>query len=229
MRKLGWMIGAAVALSWGTALADDAAARERRAAERVKDTVQSATDPDNLKDTLNIDTEQKPEYQVSLNGGVTGFTGVLGDSSRVGPMAGVTVGSTLWNFLGIEGGYEGSRNGISDPRVAVGDQAIYRHNLSALAKVGPRFENGLKPFVGAGLGASYVNISDGAEGPFFRNDFMGELPVAAGVDLGQGNLHAGVRTTFRFLVADEFQELTPALDNTDGGLLSAQLTVGGRF
>ncbi len=169
------------------------------------------------------------DITVSALGGVSNYTGDLGDSSAAGPLVGVMVGADWRGLVGAELGYETNRNSIND-EIAGADQAIQRHNLSAFGKIGPTLATNFKPFIGAGLGASYVNVTDGAEDfSNFRSDFMQEVPVGAGLEYKVGALQAGVRGTYRFLVNDEFQEPTPSADNPGGGLLSAQLNVGGSF
>lgn len=171
--------------------------------------------------------EERPPVQVQLNGGVAGYTGELGDSSDTGALYGVLGSAQVLPQIGVEAGYEGTRNVVTD---GFGSGTIWRHNASAMVKGGPvLLDESLQPFVGVGLGISYVNASDEAEATGFRNDVMEEIPLAAGVEYRLGAFVAGARGTYRVLVNDEFAEPTPEADNPGGGLLSGQITLGGRF
>ena len=58
---------------------------------------------------------------------------------------------------------------------------------------------------------------------------MEEVPLAAGIEFNGGALTAGIRTTYRVLLNEDFADAAPAEDGPSGGLLDASLTVGGRF
>ncbi len=163
---------------------------------------------------------------VSLEGGLSGYTGSLATNTKTGGLWGVRI-SADQSFLGAELAYQGSSNGIDDSRVPA-DQAIFRHEIEGLAKVALPLGYGLRPFLGAGLGVSYVNVSNGAE-PIYRNDFMTQIPLGGGVDWNRGRLHAGARMTWSFLLFDEFAEPTPSANNPAGGFLTGSLILGGNF
>ncbi|MHB8873165.1 MAG: outer membrane beta-barrel protein [Myxococcaceae bacterium] len=178
------------------------------------------------------DDAKRPPVDVRLNGGIADYTGDLGATTQLGGMYGVTVGTNLpgaMGLLGAEAGYEGSSNSV----VGDGTGTVIRHDLNGLLKLGPAFtvrENDqLKPFVGAGIGVSYVNPTDEAEAVGLRTDWLAEVPVAAGVEYRMGNFTAGVRGTYRVLMFDEFAEPTPEANNPSGGLASGSLTLGGVF
>jgi opacity protein-like surface antigen len=166
--------------------------------------------------------------------GVGGLTGDLGARTAPGPLLGITAGAQPWQFIGVEAGVEGQRIPIDDDRVG-DDQALYRYNLGVLAKAGPLvMQEKLRPYVGLGVGVSYLNASDEAE-TLYENDILAEVPLAAGVDYRfTDNIFAGARASYRVLVGDEFADtasvtLDPTDDNPDGNLLNFALTVGGRF
>jgi hypothetical protein len=174
------------------------------------------------------DPQELPPLHVTANVGIADYTGNLGANTQVGPLYGVTVGAEQWDLVGVEAGYEGTTNSVSGD----GTGSVVRHDVNALLKAGPSFDlaqNDLHPYVGLGLGVSYVNPTDEAEASGLRTDFLGELPLAAGVEYQVGMIRAGVRGTYRVLFFDEFAEPTPSADNPSGGLLSGQLTVGGQF
>lgn len=158
--------------------------------------------------------------------GLGGMTGELGDQTGVGPLLGISAGAQPWKALGIEVGYEGQRLPLEDNLVGDGE-GLYRHNVGLLAKVGPVIEDRWRPFVGAGLGMSYINISDGAD-DVYDDDFVREVPLAAGVDYTMGNLFAGARASYRLLYGEEFAN-DATIGDAEGGLFNASITLGGRF
>ncbi|MCP3098615.1 hypothetical protein LZ198_06965 [Myxococcus sp. K15C18031901] len=170
---------------------------------------------------------KRGDVNVFLRGGLGDYTGNLGDFTDTGPSWGLTLNVQPTTFLGIELGYEGSRNGIADDRLLGDGPALVRQGGSALVKLSPPLLTAVRPFVGAGLGISYVDVRGAGEG-LWASDTMQELPLAAGLEFNSGALTAGVRATWRLLLNDGFAD--GALDeDTDGGLLDASLTLGARF
>lgn len=167
---------------------------------------------------------------VFLKGGIGGYTGGLGDATAAGPTWGVALNLQPTNVVGFEFAYDGSRNAIDDSRLdAISNPAAMRHGASALLKVGLPFIERIKPFVGAGLGASYVSISGDSAG-LYRGDLMEEVPLLGGIEFNSGVLTAGFRAGYNILVDEGF---TKTAGNTgrdsSGGLLNMAATVGGRF
>jgi opacity protein-like surface antigen len=144
----------------------------------------------------------------------------------VGPLLGIAAGAQPWRMLGIEVGYEGQRLPI-EAKVAGDGEALYRHNLGLLAKAGPRINERWRPFVGAGVGVSYLNVTDGAD-DIYDNDFVAEVPVAAGLDYTFGKIFAGARATYRLMYGEGFADDFSAGD-ANGNLFNASITLGGRF
>jgi opacity protein-like surface antigen len=144
-------------------------------------------------------------------------------------MLGITAGAQPWRNLGIEAGFEGQRLPIDDDRVGDGE-ALYRYNLGVLAKAGPLVLNEkLRPYVGAGVGLSYINVTDDADA-LYTNDLIEEVPLAAGVDYRfSPNLFAGARASYRVLLGTEFADPATGTGETGGNLLNFAATVGGRF
>ncbi|QSQ24992.1 hypothetical protein JY651_08695 [Pyxidicoccus parkwayensis] len=167
---------------------------------------------------------KRGDVNVFLRGGVGDYTGDLGDLTSTGPAWGLTLNVQPTTFLGIEVGYEGSRNSISDARL-LEEPALLRQGGSALVKVSPPFLTAIRPFVGAGLGLSYVDVR-GQGADLYASDTMEEVPLAAGVEFNSGALTAGLRATYRVLLSEDFTS-TPEADS--GGLLDASLTLGARF
>jgi hypothetical protein len=156
---------------------------------------------------------------VTVSGGVNAFTGDIGENTGAGGFVGVQANSRPLPLIGLELGYEGSRNPFEDF-----DGSLWRHNVGALAKVGPQLgQNGnLRPFVGAGFGVSLLNPSEDGE-IFFDNDVVTEVPVAAGIDYKLGAVTAGARATYRFLGGENLGLAQ------DGNAVNVGLQLGGAF
>ncbi len=184
-----------------------------------------AVEAQNVGEALNYNAT--PPVGVDVRLGLGGFTGDLGDETGVGPLLGINAGAQPWSFIGIEAGYEGQRLPIDDNRVVDGE-GIWRHNVGLLAKVGPLINEKWRPFVGAGAGLSYLNPSEDAEG-VYENDFVTELPLAAGVDYRLGNLFAGARATYRIVGDEELVDNPTDFADEKGSLFNASIMVGGRF
>ncbi|MBN1208098.1 MAG: outer membrane beta-barrel protein [Myxococcaceae bacterium] len=169
---------------------------------------------------------ERAKVGLDVRAGLGGLTGDAGDNTGVGPLLGIAAGAQVWTGLGLEVGYEGQRIPIDEEFVGDGE-ALYRHNLGLLAKAGPLIDEKWRPFVGAGVGMSYVNPTDGAEN-LYDDDLIREVPLAAGLDYNFGNIFAGARATYRFMFGEEFANDT-VVGDAEGGLLNAGITVGGRF
>jgi len=159
------------------------------------------------------------DLNVSVTGGLNAYTGDIGDNTGAGGFLGVQANSRPLPLIGLELGYEGARNPFEDL-----EGGLWRHNVGALAKVGPALgANGnLRPFVGAGFGVSLLNPSEDAE-ILFDNDVVTEVPLAAGVDYNLGPITAGARATYR-LVGGEDLGLAQ-----DGNIVNFGLQLGGAF
>lgn len=161
--------------------------------------------------------------------GVGGFTGQAGQETHAGPLLGITAGAQPFKLIGVEAGVEGQRLPIADSSVAPGE-ALWRYNVGVMAKAGPLLvQDKMRPYVGVGAGVSYLNASKGAEG-FYSNDFVTEVPLAAGVDYRfTPGLFAGARATYRAMFGEEFANGATTSADTSGGLLNFSVTAGGRF
>jgi hypothetical protein len=164
------------------------------------------------------------DLNVFLRGGVSDYTGDLGEDVQAGPAWGLTVNVQPMRSLGFELGYEGSKNDVTPDLLP--DASFTRHGISGLLKLSPPLIEKVRPFVGAGLGASYVSVDGGAG--LYSSDLVEEVPVAAGLEFNTGAVTAGVRATYRLLV-DEGMADSAALGNPQGGLFDATFTLGGRF
>lgn len=173
--------------------------------------------------------QERTQVGLDVRLGLGGLTGDSGSRTAPGPLLGITAAAQPWRNLGIEAGVEGQRFPINDERIADGE-GIYRYNLGLLAKAGPLvMQERLRPYVGAGVGVSYLNVTDGAD-DIYRNDFIEEVPLAAGVDYRfSPSIFAGARASYRFLLGTEFEDAADPDGETSGNLLDFALTVGGRF
>ncbi len=184
-----------------------------------------AVEAQRVERDLNFDAE-KTKVGLDVRLGLGGVTGDLGDETGTGPLLGIAAGAQPWKALGIELGYEGQRLPLTESFVGDGE-ALYRHNVGLMAKAGPLLEEKWRPYVGAGVGLSYFNVSDGAEA-FYDNDIVQEVPLAAGVDYNFGGaIFAGARATYRLMYGEGYADDIAGDD--DGSLFNASITLGGRF
>ncbi|MFL5318523.1 MAG: outer membrane beta-barrel protein [Myxococcaceae bacterium] len=171
--------------------------------------------------------EERKDTSVFVKGGIGGYTGGLSDFTAAGPVWGVGVDLSPMRALGIELNYDGSRNALTDNRIA-GSEAALRNGASAMLKIAPPLIDRIKPYIGAGLGASYVSIQGDGQG-LYRNDLMEEVPLAAGLDFNSGALTAGFRAGYNILVDQGFADNAQANGNPNGSLIHMAATLGGRF
>lgn len=167
------------------------------------------------------------DVNVIAGGGFGDYTGELSNYTQAGPTWGLTVNVQPWNILGYEIAYDGSRNLVDDDRLSQ-SPALTRHGMSGMLKLAPPFIEKIRPFVGVGIGASMVNVSEDKAGGLYENDFVEEIPLAAGIEFNSGALTAGFRTTYRFLIDESFAD-PASTGNPEGGFLNAQLNLGARF
>ncbi|GEN09342.1 Outer membrane protein beta-barrel domain-containing protein [Myxococcus fulvus] len=170
---------------------------------------------------------KRGDVNVFLKGGLGDYTGNLGDLTSTGPSWGLSLNVQPTTFLGFELGYEGSQNGINDVRILDDGPSIVRQGGSALVKLSPPMLTSVRPFVGAGFGLTYVDVR-GTGGGFYDSDTMEEVPLAAGLEFNSGALTAGLRATYRVLI-DDAGFANGAVEDTDGGLFDASVTLGARF
>ena len=159
------------------------------------------------------------DFGLSLSGGLNTYTGDLANATGVGGFLGVQADSRPLPLMGIELGYENSRNPFENI-----DGSLWRYNVDALAKVGPQFgTNGsLRPFVGAGFGVSILDPSGDSE-LIYDNDFVTEVPLAAGVDYKVGSFKAGARATYSILGGENLGR------SANGNDVNFGVNLGGRF
>lgn len=161
------------------------------------------------------------KVNVMVKAGVGSYTGDLSPITDAGPTWGVLLNLQPTRMLGLEVAYDGSRNGVEG---IVGDTALLRNGGSAMFKFGLPLLERYRPFLGAGLGASYVSVQ--GVGPLVDGDVMQEVPFTAGFEFNTRRVTAGVRATYRYLVNEGFAR---PVGNPQGGMFDTSVTVGGRF
>lgn len=172
------------------------------------------------------DDDRQGDFNVLLRGGVGDFTGELAEITDAGPTWGLTVNVQPWNILGYEITYDGSRNLIDDSRLA-NQPAVTRHGLAGVLRIAPPFIEKVRPFLGIGLGATMLRVTEEADG-LYRNDLMEEVPMVAGLEFNTGAVTAGLRASYRWLVDESFADPS-VTGNPEGGYLDAGVTLGARF
>jgi opacity protein-like surface antigen len=171
--------------------------------------------------------KKQGNVNVFLRGGIADYTGDLGDLTRTGPLWGLTLNLQPTTFLGFEVGYEGSLNKVGGDSILGDAPSLLRNGGTTLVKLSPPFLTAVRPFVGAGLGLTYVSVRGPGSG-LFDSDLMGEVPLAVGLEFNTGGLTAGVRATYRVLLDQDFANATSE-DGVGGGYMDASLTLGARF
>jgi hypothetical protein len=83
------------------------------------------------------------------------------------------------------------------------------------------------PFVGVGGGVAWFTPT-GPGTSFLQGSFIGELPLAAGLEFWAGPLLLGARFTYHFLFNNHVIQ-DPSRSQLVGGLGDVQLTGGVRF
>ncbi|AFE06861.1 hypothetical protein COCOR_06315 [Corallococcus coralloides DSM 2259] len=172
-------------------------------------------------------SEEDATAGLDVGAGLGGFTGDLGDETGVGGLFNITANAQPWKYIGVEVGYEGQNIPIDDARV-LGGNNIFRNNGTFMGQLGPIVDHKWHPFVGLGVGLSYLHVSSGAE-DVYNNDWQTEVPLAAGIEYRLGHLSAGVRATYRIVGGEGLFEVPGTTDDAKGSLFNGNVTVGGRF
>ncbi|WP_002637313.1 hypothetical protein [Myxococcus hansupus] len=158
---------------------------------------------------------------LTVRSGVTAWSGNVGEETGVGTFLALVGEIPVITAVGLEVGYEGSANGYAEPRRGT----LWRHNGGVLAKVGPTLFSQWKPFVGAGAGVSYFHPTPMDVGTAFEKGWGAEVPLAAGLEYRYSGVTAGLRATYRVLVARDFAPTSADV----GNLFSGDLSLGMRF
>ncbi|MCP3104815.1 hypothetical protein LZ198_38715 [Myxococcus sp. K15C18031901] len=158
---------------------------------------------------------------LTVRSGLSLYTGNLGAQTGLGTFFALQADAQVLKALGVEAGYEGSANGFAD----IPNATLWRHNVSAVAKLGPTVRERWKPFLGAGVGVSFLDPTAEANRDGFDDTFIAEFPLTAGLEYRYNGVTAGARATFRVLTGGGWG---PRHED-DGNLFNAGLSLGSRF
>jgi len=171
--------------------------------------------------------QYRPDLVVAIDGGYDTFTGDLGGMMMGGVGYGIRVGARVWQSVGLDVEYSGSRNGVQREWAPENGAAVSRHALDLILTGGKTFDSGVRPYAGLGFGVGRFAPNSFARASF-DGDWFTEVPIVAGVDYQVGPVFAGVRGDWRFLMGEEFAEATRGRE-VHGSMLGFSLNVGGQF
>ena len=164
----------------------------------------------------------RADNKVMLKGGVGLFTSDLGSVTSPGPAWGFLINVQPISLLGLELGYTGSRNALSDRENAPLSTGLFRNGSFGLLKVGVPLLPVLHPFAGAGLGLSYVSVQGQSTTGIYESGFALELPISAGLEVDLLLVTIGVRGTFWYLLTQQFAKRP----NVGANLFDISATIG---
>ncbi|MGI5861483.1 MAG: hypothetical protein ACOX6T_05430 [Myxococcales bacterium] len=161
------------------------------------------------------------ELSLGVEGGVSRYTGALGDVLKSGASWGVNakVRATPWLSVGFA--YSGSLNRLSVPDEDA-PPLLVRDGASAIARLSPGRRT-FEPFVEVGAGISRLTLARGDAGPRYQGDTTAEIPAAAGVMLHADALDVGLKLGYVALLGNSVYE------GGGGHLLTGSLTLGASF
>jgi hypothetical protein len=164
------------------------------------------------------------ELSVTAGGGVEGYTLDLAPRIDPGVTYGVAVGILPPKLLGLldvglEAGYSGAVNGLDTrrPQASADGVELVRHGVYAAATVGLS-PSGVRPYVMGGLGVSIYNIRGAVRG--FGDEFVGNVPLGAGVRASYRGLTADARLNYNVLFDQRYATGAPVSNVGDPPLLT---------
>lgn len=220
MKRL-WMSAAAIAaLASGTALAD---------AQGDQTTTVVVTEEPGAPSI----TPKNP-VNVTLNGGIEGYSGNLASRLSPGPTYGVSIGVDPVRFLGGEIGYSGAVNEVAK-KVTGGASAnsgpdLMRNGGYVILKPGWTFPTGtdesssVRPYFLGGYGLDQYD-PHGRTGSFgFRSETVSNVPMGAGVQMRAGGFMADARFNYAYQFGNSF-----ATADANPWRYQGELRIGGAF
>ena len=136
------------------------------------------------------------EFSVVLQGGASHYTSALSSGSDTGAEYGARFGILPTPMLGIELGYLGSQNNVSQS-LDIGRNASTLKTNEGYADVRLNILPGsLTPYVFGGYGMTWVS---GAAASGIPNTNVSTLPVGGGVEANVGALKIGGRFQYNYL------------------------------
>lgn len=218
----------------GTDGSDDAEAPAPTTPEPTEQTTAPTTPPST---TVDVDVNQPPppqpyaptytvddeEYEgdmlaaygvsVALGGGVEGFASeTMSDSTDIGGGWNVRVGFDTPYYVGFEGLYIGSAQGI-DMLGLDNDALLVGNGLQGNLRVNLT-QTGIQPFAFGGVGWRHYDItnSDFNTSAAEDNDDVLEIPLGVGIGWKYEGLTLDARGEYRF---SAYEDLMPSLDDPD--------------
>lgn len=167
---------------------------------------------------------------VRIGGGVEGQTGELQQRLAPGPLWGLTLEVKPLRVMGLEAGYSGSAFEL-DNQQAVGDSGaipgvdVLRNGGHFIATVNAP-TTFIQPYVLGGIGVDRMTYR-APDGPQFRDDTMGRVPVGAGIRGEAGAAVVDVRANYNVLFSQDFAGSDGTRDS--GGTYNVALQIGGQF
>jgi len=123
-------------------------------------------------------------------GGITNFTGDLGDHTNLGPSWNARGIVNITRNVGIEGVYQGANNQIDDTRL-LNAHTVTTTAFSGDVKLTAPFQMGtttvFEPFISGGLGGAHYSVN-GGDNPYYVNSGSMQIPAAIGANFLINNL-----------------------------------------
>jgi hypothetical protein len=171
-----------------------------------------------------------PLDSLQLGGGWNNYTGDPAGSIAPGPAWAVRATLDASEPVDIEANYEGGINSLYGiPGAADNPFNLYTNGLNVAAKLNPIvLENSIapvRPFVLTGIGIDRLSVAkDPRLATQFQSDTVGDVPIAAGVDVDLGD-------QFRLSGRGQYDlmfdnEVIPTQNKTSSDRLSFTLNVG---
>jgi hypothetical protein len=170
-------------------------------------------------------SEAAHSVELQLLGGLESFTAGLSAGVAPGPYIGLAALAQPLFLVGVEAAYEAASLPLDDERLS-GSPRLWKHTALGLLKLGVPVARGLRPYLGVGVGLSYL-YPRGGEHTLYQEDLLLELPLALGLETTLGPLTGGVRVSYRSVLGESFERAP--LGDASGGLVTAGVSLGGRF
>ncbi|MBX5480358.1 MAG: hypothetical protein IRZ16_00715 [Myxococcaceae bacterium] len=176
------------------------------------------------------DIMERP-LSLKVGGGFESQSGDLAEKLRTGPMWSASISGQALPWLGAEATYTGSTHEVDRRLLGTTGGAVngadFVHNGASVAATVNLPSRIIQPYGLAGIGFDRYNFR-GANGPAFRDDTAGRVPLGAGLRSSMGALTADLRFNYNILFSQNFARSTVVNDGP-GGTYDVGLNVGARF
>lgn len=138
----------------------------------------------------------------TVQGGVEGYSGATANHINLGATYGVSVAYERLGFLGLEVGYSGATNSLSNVAQSTGNPLLFRNGGYAVGTSGIPFTlnargtAGLKPYLLGGIGFDVYTPQNSASFAGYTSRTTGCVPFGAGLELRAGPFVADARFTY---------------------------------